>query len=304
MAGVRKGLVGRIQTSLEELQLPKTLFIHNIIHQQAFCGKHVDISCVLKPVTTVVNFIRNHGLNHRQFEAFLEEIDSNFCDLPYYTEVRWYSCGNVLFRLYKLRREKDFFLTEKNKADPQLSDPSWLSKLSFLVDVTSHMNELNLELQGKNKLVCDLYGIITAFRRKLSLIEAQLQEGSFSHFHCFQEFCTENVEHINLEFQKKIIRDLNKHFSQRFSDLDRIENEILLFENLFGYNLDNMPIELQLELIDLQANTLLKEKHREGKLIEFYRCLPADEFSKLKTVTSGTALVFGTTYVCEQTFQK
>ncbi|XP_014783823.1 general transcription factor II-I repeat domain-containing protein 2B-like [Octopus bimaculoides] len=151
---------------------------------------------------------------------------------------------------------------------------------------------MNLKLQGKNNLVCDLYRIITTFRRKLSLFEAQLEGGNFSHFQCFQEFCTENVEHVNLKLHKKIIQDVNKHFSQRFSDLDRIENEILLFENPFGYNLDNMPTELQLELIDLQSNTLLKEKHREGKLIEFYHCLPADKFSKLKKFASGMASVF------------
>ncbi|XP_029639707.1 general transcription factor II-I repeat domain-containing protein 2B-like [Octopus sinensis] len=115
---------------------------------------------------------------------------------------------------------------------------------------SSHMNELNLKLQGKNNLVFDLYRIIAAFRRKLSLFEAQLEGGNFPHFQCFQEFCIQNVEHVNLEFQKKIIRVLNKHFSQRFSDFDRIENEILLFENPFGCNLDNKPTELQLELID------------------------------------------------------
>uniref|UniRef100_A0A0L8FTS6 SPIN-DOC-like zinc-finger domain-containing protein n=1 Tax=Octopus bimaculoides TaxID=37653 RepID=A0A0L8FTS6_OCTBM len=205
------------------------------------------------------------------------EMDSNFCDLPYYTKVRWLSWGKVLFHFYNLRREIDLFLTKKNRADPQLSDPSWLSKLSFLVDITSHMNELNLKLQGKNNLVCDLYRIITAFWRKLSFV--------------FKSFA-----------QKKIIWDLNKHFSQRFSDLDRIENEILFFENPFGCNLDNMPTELQLELTDLQANTLLKEKHREGKLIEFYHYLPADEFSKLKKFASGIASIFGTTYVYRTRF--
>ena len=65
-----------------------------------------------------------------------------------------------------------------------------------------------------------------------------------------------------------------------------------------------MPSELQLELIDLQANGLLKEKHRERKLFEFYRCLPNDEFLKLKKFASGMASMFGTTYVCEQTFSK
>ena len=65
-----------------------------------------------------------------------------------------------------------------------------------------------------------------------------------------------------------------------------------------------MPSELQLELINLQANGLLKEKHREGKLLEFYRSLPNDEFLKLKKFASGMAYMFGTTYVCEQTFSK
>ena len=31
-----------------------------------------------------------------------------------------------------------------------------------------------------------------------------------------------------------------------------------------------MSIELQLELIDLQAKRLLKEKQREGQLVQFY----------------------------------
>ena len=54
----------------------------------------------------------------------------------------------------------------------------------------------------------------------------------------------------------------------------------------------------------MQANGLLKEKHREGKLLEFYRCLPNDEFLKLKKFASGMAILFRTTYVCEQTFSK
>ena len=72
----------------------------------------------------------------------------------------------------------------------------------------------------------------------------------------------------------------------------------------FDCNLDDVPVELQLELTDLQANDLLKEKHREGKLVEFYRCLPDVEFPKLKKFAAGMASVFGTTYVCEQTFSK
>ncbi|XP_076372678.1 general transcription factor II-I repeat domain-containing protein 2-like [Tachypleus tridentatus] len=75
MAGVKKGLVELIRKQLEDLQLPSALFIHCIMHQQALYGKDLDISCILKPVISAVNFIRGHALNHRQFKAFLEEID-------------------------------------------------------------------------------------------------------------------------------------------------------------------------------------------------------------------------------------
>ncbi|XP_076372709.1 general transcription factor II-I repeat domain-containing protein 2-like isoform X1 [Tachypleus tridentatus] len=185
MARVKKGLVGLIRKQLEDLQLPSALFIHCTMHQQALCGKDLDISCILKPVISAVNFIRGHALNHCQFKAFLEEIDSDFCDLLYYMAVAWLSWGKVLSHFYKLRREIDIFLIEKYRDDLLLSDPTWLSKLSFLVDITSHMNELNLKLQEKNNLVCDLYRIIKGFRRKLSLFEAHLEGGNLS-FSVFQ----------------------------------------------------------------------------------------------------------------------
>ena len=51
------------------------------------------------------------------------------------------------------------FLTEKGRANRQLCGNSWLSKLSFLVDITSHMKELDLKVQRKDKLACDLYTI-------------------------------------------------------------------------------------------------------------------------------------------------
>ena len=89
------------------------------------------------------------------------------------------------------------------------------------------MNELNLKLQGKDNFVCDLYINIKGFRRKLSLFEAQLEGKNFSHFHCFREFCALIAEDVNLDFPKKIIRDFKKHFLERFSDLDKIESEIV-----------------------------------------------------------------------------
>uniref|UniRef100_A0A0K2V473 GTF2I repeat domain containing 2B [Jaculus jaculus] n=1 Tax=Lepeophtheirus salmonis TaxID=72036 RepID=A0A0K2V473_LEPSM len=62
---------------------------------------------------------------------------------------------------------------------------------------------------------------------------------------------------------------VRKGFLKRFLDLDRIGRDIFLFQNPFDCNLNDVPVELQLELIDLQANDFLKVKDREGKLDTF-----------------------------------
>ena len=102
MVGLKKGLVGRIMSKLEDLNIRKALFLHCIIHQQALCSKHLDISWVMKPVVWAVNFIRSHAFIHRQFQTFLKKIDAEYSDLLYYTAVRWLSCGNVLLHFYNL----------------------------------------------------------------------------------------------------------------------------------------------------------------------------------------------------------
>ncbi|GJQ73283.1 putative general transcription factor II-I repeat domain-containing protein [Trypoxylus dichotomus] len=59
----------------------KLLVLHCVIHQHFLCGKRIDMPEVLKPVVSVVNFIRSTGLNYRQFHGLTEETGENY--LPY-----------------------------------------------------------------------------------------------------------------------------------------------------------------------------------------------------------------------------
>ena len=97
-----------------------------------------------------VNFIRYRGLNHRQFKSFLADMDS---ELLYHTEVRWLSRGNVLKRFFALRNEIASFLEMKSRAVPLLADAIFQCNLSFLSDLTHHLSELNLKLQGKKQFL-------------------------------------------------------------------------------------------------------------------------------------------------------
>ena len=105
----------------------------------------------------IVNYIRTHELNHRQFKNLIAELDQGLPgDLPLHCTVRWLSKGKVLSRFFELLDAVKLFMEEKDKDYPELSDPKWIMDLAFLVDMLCHLDRLNLTLQGKLHMLPDL----------------------------------------------------------------------------------------------------------------------------------------------------
>ena len=63
-----------------------------------------------------------------------------------------------------------------------------------------------------------------------------------------------------------------------------------------------MLIQLQLEVIKLQASSGCKTKHRESSLLDFYKGLNSDKYKNLVQLAKKTLSIFSITYICEQTF--
>jgi hypothetical protein len=80
----------------------------------------------------------------------------------------------MLQRLYALRTEVATFLRDKDENIPEMSDSKWLSDLAFLVDMTQHLNRLNVLLQDREQLVNSLLDHICAFKVKLRLFDIHL----------------------------------------------------------------------------------------------------------------------------------
>ena len=55
-----------------------------------------------------------------------------------------------------------------------MEDDHWLNDLTFLVDITKYLTELNVKLQGKEQYVNKLYEHVEAFFQKLEFILKQL----------------------------------------------------------------------------------------------------------------------------------
>ncbi|KAJ8386115.1 hypothetical protein AAFF_G00177090 [Aldrovandia affinis] len=77
---------------------------------------------------------------------------------------------------------------------------------------------------------------------------------------------------------------------------------MLLFSSPFSVDPDNAPHHLQLELIELQRDNEWCSRHQQLSLVNFYRQLDKGRFPEMRTFAKKILRLFGSTYLCEQTF--
>ncbi|UYV63806.1 hypothetical protein LAZ67_2005727 [Cordylochernes scorpioides] len=140
MTGNTNGFVALLRKKLSEISDGSNIHhMHCIIHQEVLCTK-------------------------RQFSLFLTELESEYSGLSYYTEVRWLSCSKVLKQFWDLKEEICQFLITKNQDITLFSDQVWLQDFSFMVDITKHLSDLNLKLQGKDQIITNMCDQVNAFK--------------------------------------------------------------------------------------------------------------------------------------------
>lgn len=309
------GKVNGATTLLENFLNRPIQKYHCIIHQEVLCAKTINMQHIMSPVVKCVNKIRAKALNRREFREYCEMLDMEYGELVLHCEVRWLSRGQVLSRFWKLKSAVYNFLEQENELPNERSlliDNNWLFDLAFLVDITSHLNDLNSRLQGKNKLFPNLFNNINSFKMKLNLFIAQLEKQNFSQFPHLKEQCEYAPYKINLIKYIDKIKLLQESFGDRFKDLAKEENYIQAFTHPFSLNEQNlmeMPSNMQMEFIDLKTNLLLKSKFDDissdqnaSDIINFWRSLPSEHFPELRKFAKNYICRFGTTYICEQAF--
>ena len=107
-------------------------------------------------------------------------------------------------------------MVSKNKFVLELDDENWLTDLAFLVDLTTHLSELNMCLQGENQLIKTMFQTIMAFQKKPKSWQAQIKANNFMHFDTLAKHSPVNSKkHVALLF------DLIQEFEKRFQDFWR-----------------------------------------------------------------------------------
>uniref|UniRef100_A0A8I3VW15 General transcription factor II-I repeat domain-containing protein 2B n=1 Tax=Callithrix jacchus TaxID=9483 RepID=A0A8I3VW15_CALJA len=269
-----------------------------IIHPESLCAQKLKMDHVMDVVVNSVNWICSRGLNHSEFTTLLYELDSQYGSLLYYTEIKWLSRGLVLKRFFESLEEIDSFMSSRGKPLPQLSSIDWVRDLAFLVDMTVHLNTLSISLQGHSQIVTQMYDLIRAFLAKLCLWETHLARNNLAHFPTLKSVSRNESDGLNYIPQ---IAELKAEFQNRLSDFKLYESELTLFSSPFSMKIDSVREELQMEVIDLQCNTVLKAKYDKVGIPEFYKYLWGS-YPKYKHHCAKILSMFGSTHVCEQLF--
>ncbi|XP_067298506.1 SCAN domain-containing protein 3-like [Pseudorasbora parva] len=292
MVGRERGAVARMKDDN-----PQLISYHCIIHQSVLCSTLSDeYAEVMNTMMSMINFLRaSSSHQHRMLREFLREVDANADDLLLHNNVRWLSKGRVLERFWSIRGEIAACLAQLKSQKATtfslfLEDDKKMDIVAFLVDITSHLNELDLKLQGKDNSVCDLMTAVRSFQRKLVLFREDLL-ADCAHFPTVKERIqgerdvSSFVDFVDIQ-NPFLITDV-REFSKEVTLLFKWEN----------------AGPLQMQLVDLQADVALKEHFGKTDPATFWLQMVSETaFPGLRKVALYIFTMFGSTYNCEAAF--
>ena len=142
--------------------------------------------------------------------------------------------------------------------------------LAYLVDIFTHLNKLNILMQGSSTNIITAREKLSAFTEKLTIWISRVQNGNFANFPLLDDIVLEN-EKIKISSEVvKYLKRLSKSFHEDFStgDIEKVQRWIL---DPFIFNLDSMGDEnlLKDELIELRANSQSEMKFQKLTLEQF-----------------------------------
>ncbi|XP_077287964.1 general transcription factor II-I repeat domain-containing protein 2-like [Arctopsyche grandis] len=162
---------------------------------------------------------------------------------------------------------------------PESTNNDWLCDFAFTLDIITHLNTFNCILQGKNVYAHDSIKSLNAFNLKLQLFQRQILIKKLDHFPTLKSL---NIVESKIKKYGDTIKAL--------SDFRVIENSLAIIRDPFLANVDNIPSELQLEILDLQCDRDLKYLYRREEICKFYISLNSERFGKIKDCEKNVVL--------------
>jgi len=171
------------------------LSMYCYIHRQNLASKKMapELNEVLSQSVKIINYVRkNSALNARLLKTLCDKMGSDHQNLLFHLEVCWLSRGEVLKRLYEIRKKAQLFLIDK-KSDLShyFQDKKWVARLAYLSDIFSYINELDLKLQGPDTTIFNAWNKIESFKKKPKLWLNMIAERNNEMFQWYSDYIME-----------------------------------------------------------------------------------------------------------------
>uniref|UniRef100_A0A3Q3IZK0 SPIN-DOC-like zinc-finger domain-containing protein n=1 Tax=Monopterus albus TaxID=43700 RepID=A0A3Q3IZK0_MONAL len=112
-------------------------------------------------------------------------------------------------------------------------------------------------------IITEMFDHITAFQRKLQLLCRHLSAGNLAHFPSLREV---NLVQQKLSEYATLVSNLDLEFEMRFQDFRKNSGDMELFSQPFSTSVDCVPDHIQMELIEFQCDSELRNKFMSLKL--------------------------------------
>lgn len=303
MCGKKSSVVTRV---LEVC--PNASWTHCNIHREALVSRSMsgNLQNVLNTSIKIVNCLKSKSLQPRLFEKLCEEMGGPHTSLFLHTESRWLSRGKVLTRLVELREDVAMLLDDKSDLVKWLRNKEFMLALSYLADVFSKLNELNLYLQvTEGDDVFAVHDKIRGFVKKLALWKKNVEGGKYDCFDTFQTFIIENEVYPSYGIIMEISAHLNalkEDFECYFEDeVKKCEQKGWVANPFQGNAMTGISLKADEELVDLSKDTASKLNFNCRKLTHFWLSVQ-ETFPTLSAEALKVLLPFSTSYTCELGF--
>ena len=171
----------------------------------------------------------------------------------------------MVSRVFDLREELEQFLgRQKQDLATYFSDPLFIQRLAYLVDIFKKLNTLNLSTQrGKTNMI-NFHDSLNAFVDKLALRKMHVMKDVFVMFDRLSALPTANSSVI-------ISPEVTKHLCKLDEELDYYFLERTdINENLINANFSSLPMHLQEQFIDLKNDSTIKTAFENSDLTTFW----------------------------------
>ena len=151
----------------------------------------------------------------------------------------------------------------------------------------------------------------------IKLQKPDIQTAKLLHYPNLKDFIASTLDSTTITIRMiEFVKQLQNNFNDRFKDFN-IPNNVMLFvrdpfkiphESDFSSNVKKLISSvdegsLQLELVDIQSSSALKEDFQEGGTVKFWsERIQQEQFPNARKVAIFILTMFGSTFTCESSF--